>query len=330
MRRFHMAKQCFSTLHTWTKRLLQVRRVGAATNEPQLYFIIVILFITALTALTALIKNVTLIPSTVQADRQASLQTSFQITNTTTCPTQYLLTQPFATNIIVSEANKLIFCPIPKAASSNWKYLIRKIEGCPDFQNLASAHSPNTSGLRYLTDYSPSEAHKILNDPSYFKFAFVRDPYLRLLSCYMDKFRNQDVNYTNSEYRAFLASAFTWPYARSIDPVTAPRPSFRTFVNTIIRHDPAHMNHHWKPQTLLCGFGLMPYDFVGRMEHLSNHSLHVLRVLKLDHDHFPTQSELGFPPSGASRKLASLLYSTDLMFKVRALYAVDFDILGYD
>lgn len=241
-----------------------------------------------------------------------------------------ILSQPFAANIIVSERNKLVFCPIPKAASSNWKYFIRKIERLPDYTNLENAHNRNASRLRYLTDYSSLEAHAILSNPAYFKFAFVRDPYMRLLSCYMDKFRNRDLNYTQTEYRSFLASAFSWRYARSVDIITEARPSFRSFVDAVVTREPQDMNQHWQPQHLLCGFGVMPYDFIGRMESLQMHVRHVLRVIGKERERFPTHDELAFPPSGASPRLARLIYSAELMFKVRLVYDRDFELLGYD
>lgn len=243
---------------------------------------------------------------------------------------QNILSQPFAADVIVSEVNKLIYCPIPKAASSNWKYLIRKLEGFPDYADLLTAHNRNKSSLRYLTDYSPHEVKRLLTDKQYFKFAFVRNPYLRLLSCYMDKFRNLDRNYTTTEYIPFLADAFSWRYARSVDPQTDPRPSFRAFINAIYTADPGCMNHHWRPQTLLCGFGFIEYDFIGRMENLSADAHHVLAAIGHPQERFPTHHEINFPPSGASLELAQRLYSAEMMFKVRTLYAEDFHYLHYD
>lgn len=261
--------------------------------------------------------------------RLSSQRQSTHIKNSTAWPMEYILKQPFASNIIVSELNHLIYCPIPKAANTNWKYLIRKLEGVPNYGDLHAAHNANTSGLRYLSDYSAAEAKKLLTDPSFFKFVFVRDPYTRLLSCYMDKFRNMDPNYTATEYRTFVAAAFSWRYARSMDPFLAPRPSFRSFIRAIATVPPSHMNAHWRPQTLLCGFGVMPYDFVGRMEHLQRDTAKVLETIGHAQEPFPTQHDLGFPPSGASASLAQHLYTTDLMFATRLLYAADFDALGY-
>lgn len=59
-----------------------------------------------------------------------------------------ILSKPFAKRIIVSERHRFIYCPVPKVANSNWKYLIRKNEGFEDYDDLTKAHNANTSGLR--------------------------------------------------------------------------------------------------------------------------------------------------------------------------------------
>lgn len=293
--------------------------------------------------------------------------------------------RPWAARIIVSERRKVLFCPIPKAANSNWKYLLRRLEGYGDYANLSKLHSPALSGLRYLSDYSAGEAAALLGDPAYTKFVFVRDPYTRLLSAYMDKIASTQRTFVHAELRAFLAHLMDWRWVKArvasvgagggggggaLPPdaaagvggavgVTgvagggggvggvavaaggigrggsggieaAPRPSFRAFVDELLKAPPAAMNAHWAPQSLLCGFGEMPYDFVGRFERLSTDAAALLaRIGAPPGVTFPTQAEIGFPPSGAAA-VAGDYWSLDLMLKARLVYDVDFHTLGYD
>lgn len=242
---------------------------------------------------------------------------------------QNIVMHEFASNIIVSEVTKLIYCPIPKVANSNWKYVIRKLEGMPDFANLSHAHNVNTSNLRYLSDYSSEEAVELLKDKRYLKFLFVRDPYTRLASCYLDKFQNKEREYTQNEYRRFLAAAFGWRIARNTDVVQSARPSFARFVTAISTQRTRSMNAHWRPQTQLCGWGIMPYDFVGRMERVQADAKLVLRRFGNDAQ-FPSREEIGFKGSGASdQAVVDDLYNVKLMFLVRLIYRHDFQHLGY-
>ncbi|GAB0495712.1 hypothetical protein MMPV_007017 [Pyropia vietnamensis] len=85
------------------------------------------------------------------------------------------------------------------AANSNWKYLLRRLEGYGDYANLSKLHNPALSGLRYLSDYSAGEAATLLADPTYTKFVFVRDLYTRLLSAYMDKIASTQPAFVHAE-----------------------------------------------------------------------------------------------------------------------------------
>jgi hypothetical protein len=193
---------------------------------------------------------------------------------------------------------------------------------------MSKAHLPELTGLRYLTDYSPHEVQILLSDPSFFKFAFVRDPYMRAVSCYMDKFQSYNDAYMRTEYRKFLGQLYDWRYARSLDIYDpSSRPSFSAFVDELAKQDPMAMNEHWMPQTLLCGFGDMPYDFVGRMESLNEDVDYVFQKIGRPNETFPTHADIGFPPSstGSTRAVADDLYALETMIKIRVIYDVDFN-----
>lgn len=249
-----------------------------------------------------------------------------KVSNVTKLTGSDILSRSFARRIIVSERSRLIYCPIPKVASSSWKYLIRKLEGVDDYSDLSKAHSPLTSGLRYLTDYSPNEVEALVHDPSFFKFVFVRDPYVRAASCYMDKFQNRNEAYVRAEYSQFLAQLYDWRFVRSLNIDTAPRPSFAEYVDQLSMQNPMEMNEHWMPQTLLCGFGEMPYDFVGHLESLSEDAKQVLQHISKQEEHFPSQSDIGFPPSGASNGGGDEFFTLEAMAKLRLIYDVDFNL----
>lgn len=65
------------------------------------------------------------------------------------------------------------------------------------------------------------------------------------------------------------------------------------------------------------------------METLQHDVRHVFSRLGKPDEHFPQHDEIGFPPSGASTLLADDLFTVDLMFKIRAVYHDDFQLLGY-
>ncbi|KAA8491881.1 Carbohydrate sulfotransferase 14 [Porphyridium purpureum] len=238
-----------------------------------------------------------------------------------------ILQEDYASRIIVSELNRFVFCPVPKVANSNWKYVIRQLEGFSDYANLTLGHRVDLNGLRYLSDYSPDDAERILFGSEFFKFAFVRDPYTRLVSAYLDKFQNKDAS--SEEYRLFMAQIYSWKYVRDRDIAKEPRPSFRAFVDELLKQKPTRMNLHWMPQSYICGFGDVPYDFIGRFENLVSDASSALRFMGKGDVHFPSQEEIGFLPSGATNTTAEY-YTLELMLKVKIMYEVDFVLLGYE
>lgn len=238
-----------------------------------------------------------------------------------------ILQEDYASRLIVSEQNRFVFCPVPKVANSNWKYVIRQLEGFPDYANLTLAHRADLNGLRYLSDYSPADAERILFGKDFFRFAFVRDPYTRLVSAYLDKFQNKDAS--SEEYRLFMAQIYSWKYVRERDIAKEPRPSFRAFVDELLKQKPTRMNLHWMPQTYICGFGDVSYDFIGRFENLASDAKFALGSIGRGDVHFPSQEEIGFMPSGATQSAAEY-YTLELMLKVKIMYEIDFVMLGYE
>jgi len=253
-----------------------------------------------------------------------------------------------AARIIVSEKLKLVYCPIPKAASSTWKYLIRQQEGIEDYWNLTAANSPTTSGLKYLVDYPSEELERILTSPEYFKFTFVRNPYTRMLSCYLDKFQNKKKE--SSEYKKFMGHLLGWwdenvfeNYSLTSEEknfmkkhkfqnkiLKGPRPSFSQFVRTATRQKRDRMNEHWAPQWYICGMDIIPYDFVGKLEHLEEHAQVILSWIGNSSSvHLPASEEIGFP-STQSRVLEDAFFDINLMFLIRKAFAPDFKIFGYN
>lgn len=121
----------------------------------------------------------------------------------------------------VSEKAKVMYCPVPKAANSNWKYLIRKYEGFEDYTDLAKAHDRSQSGLKYLQDFNADSLTALLNDPTILKFTFVRDPFSRTLSCYLNKFNSKEKD--GEEYKVYMAQLYGWVWVKEHDLVSEPR-----------------------------------------------------------------------------------------------------------
>jgi hypothetical protein len=88
---------------------------------------------------------------------------------------------------IVVEQYKLIFFTIQKTGCTVWKQLFRKMMGFPDWRTGPTWGTQ--TGLLQLRQYQNNltRATQLMNDPSYTRALFVRDPKERFLSAFLDK-----------------------------------------------------------------------------------------------------------------------------------------------
>ncbi|KAI3360094.1 hypothetical protein L3Q82_014407 [Scortum barcoo] len=169
----------------------------------------------------------------------------------------------------------------------------------------------------------------------YTKFLFVRDPFVRLISAYRNKFelRNEDF------YRRF-AQVMLRRYANQPTPPASVdeafdvgiHPSFSHFIQYLL--DPqtekeAPFNEHWRQVYRLCHPCQIQYDFVGHLETVEEDAEHLLRQLRVDNVvEFPT----------THRNLTASSWEADWFSTVPVkarqelykLYEPDFRLFGYD
>jgi len=144
-----------------------------------------------------------------------------------------------------------------------------------------------------------------------FKFVFVRNPFSRTLSAYLDKVR------TRSRRRHHV-----WARRQGWETT----PTFLEFCRFLadggLREDP-----HWAPQADCLLLPPEHFDFMGRFEWLDDDLSHVVhRVFGAT---APAISRAGPPSTGARDKLADH-YCSEARAIVQRHFAVDFEMLGYD
>jgi hypothetical protein len=167
---------------------------------------------------------------------------------------------PWDGSPIVIRKLKLIFFTIPKNSCEEFKKLFRRMEGFEDWRtswNMPPSlyfpdqppttlpHDPMRNGLTYLYNLTLDEASTIINDKSWTKAIFVRDPLVRFLSAYIDK-----IICHNSRH----------PHAEGV--------SFPDFVTLV---ESGFQDVHWNPQCHLidCPKWLPAMDFIGSFEEVA-------------------------------------------------------------
>jgi hypothetical protein len=123
------------------------------------------------------------------------------------------------------------------------------------------AHDREFSPLAKLSAFNFSSSNP-LEDNDYYRFSFVRNPYTRVLSAFLDRLGpNNPIRHR---------------YMRKLGLPADADLSFMEFLKIISESNPRRHNKHWMPLTLVMQIGKINYDFIGRFENFTGDFNHVL------------------------------------------------------
>ena len=188
-------------------------------------------------------------------------------------------------HLYVDKENKLVYCAIPKVACTEFARLIFRLKGKNKDKGrwLQDPHFRQDKPL--LKDLGPDEATRIMNDPTWTKFVFFRDPIERLLSAWTDKFVHGQKYMTKSySVRFYNKPNLTFP--EFVDLIAAPPAKKRSDFRGL----GPYSNAHWRPQRFMCGLDkfLPLYNFIGSFNSLREHTEMLLRATSLWDDYGAT------------------------------------------
>ncbi|MEQ2253026.1 Carbohydrate sulfotransferase 12 [Ilyodon furcidens] len=189
---------------------------------------------------------------------------------------------------------------------------------------------------RFWRHYGSLSRHLMaLKLQHYTKFLFVRDPFVRLISAFRNKFDRPNEDF----YRQFgsvmlrrygnvtgrLADTAAEAFAAGI------KPTFHQFITYLLDPETEResiFNEHWRQVYRLCHPCQVKYDFIGRLEDLETDSEQLLKLLKVDH-------LLRFPSGPQNRTAAS--WERDWFAEIPIterrelyrLYEPDFELFSY-
>jgi Sulfotransferase family len=232
-------------------------------------------------------------------------------------------------NFIQVPNRSALFAYVPKIACTNWKAVFRYMAGAADYLDAGKAHDRARSGLVHLDQLPAERAQALLVDPAVARYTFVRNPYTRALSAYLNKFRR----YAELGEAAMPGDYFHTVYQeldgwRARNLPAEPRVTFHVFLVWLKESGhPMARNEHWLPQHEIVAPSNVRYDMVGRFENLAADAAELLRRLGVDLA-FPTQEAVRFPSSGTAHARDRYL-DAQARSIIEQLYRPDFDLLGY-
>ena len=160
------------------------------------------------------------------------------------------------------------------------------------------------------------QAIEAINDPWYFRFAITRHPWDRFVSGYRDKLIH---------FCQFSRKCFAQWYAKvdTSDAVMGVTPSLKEVLNVLLLQ-PAHtINMHFKPMSVMCEFGNIPYDFIGDLDTPAHMEYIASRIGA------KALYEQHSEHSGLTETYPAFACDIETVDLARALYGRDAALLGY-
>jgi tetratricopeptide (TPR) repeat protein len=218
-------------------------------------------------------------------------------------------------NITVVPQFKCIYVAIPKVATSTVLRNLYHITYKDDqylTEDLRSAMKGIVIPGQEFTGYYWEKVISVINDKDYFTFTFVRNPYSRILSAYLEKFIR------DGKYRPPLG----------FEPDIAPNEiSFVEFLRRVREYPVSDLNAHFTPQWYVLGLDRsMKYDFIGRLENMSSDLPYVLSQLN-ENQTFEVLHQAPHARNAAEK--LKQYYSEEEQALVAEIYEDDFKYFGY-
>jgi hypothetical protein len=224
-------------------------------------------------------------------------------------------------SIHISLRNRYIYFNNPKCGCSFTKALLNIWEATEQqkkisYETLADVHD-RAKGLLYEPKQVGWETFlEFLNDSSFRKVAFVRDPVSRIYSAFLNKVAGQ----YGPHWQALQEKL------RILGSKTPEPMNFDSFINVLAIEEIRNMDEHWRGQYEQLCLDFVKFDFVGRFENLENDAIDLRRFLFDDHKYigFSEARKISLmASSGASRNLIHV--TSEQVAAIRKIYARDIE-----
>jgi hypothetical protein len=227
------------------------------------------------------------------------------------------------THIDVLPRHRIVYLCIPKCASTTIKMALSALAGRTP-ASFEQIHQRRHSGLKSPFEIGLSNFRALALDRATLRFAFVRNPYDRLVSAWADKFQNKSLVPGDDFVDKYLG------YRDAADPAlpsgAGEMLSFAGFVRFAAATAQARLDPHWHCQDDMLDMPGITLDFIGKVESFEADFARVM-------EHVGAGAALREAIStrlNPSRHLPWRDYYTrGLADQVYRAYERDFDRLGY-
>ena len=224
--------------------------------------------------------------------------------------------------ILISLKNRFVYVRVPKVANSSVKFSIYNNERLPGTSEIKERiiHDIHYGPVIRpgLLGFDSEILNEALFGDTFFRFTFVRNPYAKALSNFLDRYQAEDSSVRKLTDRIARRR-------RIVEPDTSDM-NFSQFLQTIEKIPAKRMEIHISPQSTQLMIGLVDYHEICPFENITS-----------EWNRIGSKLWKGFKPSfdnkspsrtDAGQKL-STYFDLDNIRRVNRIYEQDFVNLGY-
>lgn len=221
----------------------------------------------------------------------------------------------FNAAVNISLKNKFVYIENPKVASSTIKMALHGNEVI-GLRNINVGPHPDILKSPFVKPYqlSNTDLADILFGSDFFRFTFVRNPFDRLLSAYLDKICGKEPE------KQQMDNGWKRMHGEPKDEYT-----FGEFVSYVNATPDTNRDKHWRTQTSLTMSNSIKFHHVGRLETFNADLVKIQSKAKID---FRNVKEFTPHKTNAAEKRAEH-YNKTIVEAVAEAYQVDFDMFNY-
>ena len=219
--------------------------------------------------------------------------------------------------LYISSQYNYMFCVTPKVGLTTLKQTFRRLEmGNPSLSDGQADVNQSRMSFPLLFPTQIPDFAKFLHRDDIKRFCFVRNPYTRTLSAYIQRIERNKVQRVTDHMKQQLGRLADEDYI----------PNFEAFIDAIEAQPISIMNEHWMPQYYQVCPDQIPYHFIGRFESFETDLMDIGSQI---HPDFSKYYQVDSPHrTGANSKIAKY-YTDDLAKRVYTLFKKDFETFGY-
>lgn len=216
--------------------------------------------------------------------------------------------------IWIFEPLRLVYVTTPKVGTSSLLRYFHAASGVEDSERALKNREACDPGIAKPKQYGFLPFLGQINGENWIRVAAVRNPYKRILSCFLNKLHGRrEISKTGMEAAA-----------EKVGFVDGEGLKFKDFLRHVAQQEPREMNGHWCPQVNMIIPDLINYDKIIRLENFDSDFAKLMNTLNCDYE----ISDRIYNSTSSHTKLHRF-YDDECIELVKAIYAEDFERLGY-